>query len=52
MKAKNTIEHRKRKNPRSREKFEEARAKANKKRGKQKWVGGESVATGGHWERA
>jgi hypothetical protein len=47
-----TRRHRDRKNPRSRELYEAARKKANDARPKQRWVGGDSVATGGHWERA
>ena len=40
-----------RKNPRSAEQFAKLRHEQNATRGKQMWVGGDSVATGGHWER-
>jgi len=51
MKAKNPIDHRKRKNPRSRDVFAKQRKERNQTRPKQRWVGGESVAEGGHWVR-
>jgi hypothetical protein len=51
MKGKNTIDHRSRKNPHSAEMYQERRQKKNASRPKQRWVGGESVAEGGHWER-
>jgi len=44
-------DHRRRKNPRSAELYSEARKKVNASRPKQRWIGGESVAEGGHWER-
>jgi hypothetical protein len=40
-----------RKNPRSAELHAEERKKQNAARPKQRWVGGEAVATGGYWER-
>jgi len=43
--------HRNRKNPGSAEFFQKQRKEQNVARPKQRWVGGESVATGGRWER-
>jgi hypothetical protein len=43
--------HRDRKNPGMRDKHAAQRAATNAARPKQSWVGGESVAEGGHWER-
>lgn len=49
--GKNTKEHRDRKNPRSRDAYEKDRRARRDSRPKQRWVGGETVAEGGHWER-
>ncbi len=40
-----------RKNPRSRDLHNEVRKTRNAARPKQRWVGGETVKEGGHWER-
>ena len=40
-----------RKNPRSREIHDQERKARNAARGKQRWIGGETVKEGGHWER-
>lgn len=45
-------DHRRRKNQGSAEVFRKQRKARNEARPKQRWVGGESVATGGHWERS
>lgn len=50
-KKKNTVDHRKRKDGGSREHYSKLRKKRNEARPKQRWTGGDSVATGGHWER-
>lgn len=44
-------DHRHRKNPRSAEIAAEQRHERNMARPAQRWVGGESVAEGGHWSR-
>jgi hypothetical protein len=41
-----------RKNPRSAEVYAKLKREQNAARGKQMWVGGASVAEGGHWERS
>ena len=52
MKRKNEKDHWDRKAPMGRvEQFKKERAKRNAARPKQRWVGGESVKEGGHWER-
>jgi hypothetical protein len=43
-------DHRRRKNQGSAEVFRKQRKARNEARPKQRWVGGESVAEGGHWE--
>lgn len=50
-KKKNEKDHRQRKNGRSAELYAEYKRARNEKRPKQRWVGGESVAEGGHWTR-
>jgi len=47
----NRKDHRNRKSPGSKEFFDKQRFERNSARPKQKWVGGESVKQGGHWER-
>lgn len=44
-------DHRRRKNPGSAELFRKQKKARNEARPKQRWIGGESVAEGGHWER-
>ena len=44
-------QHRHRKNPHSHDLYKEANRAQNEKRPKQRWVGGDSVETGGHWTR-
>jgi len=44
-------DHRRRKNQGSAEVFRKQRKARNEARPKQRWVGGDSVAEGGHWER-
>ena len=51
MKRKNEIDHRVKKNPRSADLYQKQREAKNATRGKQIWVGGESIKEGGHWER-
>ena len=51
-KRKNEKDHDVRKDPGSMGFFRKQRKARNEARPKQRWVGGESVATGGHWERS
>lgn len=51
MKSKAEKSHHKRKSQGSAEFFRKQRRARNEARLKQRWVGGESVAEGGHWER-
>ena len=51
MKRKNEKDHRARRNMGSAEFFRKQRKETNATRGKQTWVGGETVKEGGHWER-
>lgn len=43
--------HRDRKNPHARDLFNRENQGQNSRRPKQRWVGGDSVATGGYWTR-
>lgn len=51
MKRKNEKDHRDRKAMGAAEFFRKQRKQRNAARPKQRWTGGESVNTGGHWER-
>lgn len=51
MKRKNEKDHFAKKSPGSKEMFDKQRKQRNQARPKQRWVGGESVKEGGHWER-
>jgi len=51
VKRKNEKDHRDRKSMGAAEFFRKQRKKQNEARPKQRWVGGESVKQGGHWER-
>ena len=51
MKRKNEKDHRSKKSMGAAEVFRKKRREQNATRPKQRWVGGESVKEGGHWER-
>jgi hypothetical protein len=51
MKRKNEKDHRARRNMGSAEFYRKQRKERNAARGKQVWVGGETIKEGGHWER-
>jgi hypothetical protein len=51
MKRKNEKDHRARRNMGSAEFYRKQRKDRNAARGKQAWVGGETIKEGGHWER-
>ncbi len=51
MKSKAEKSHHKRKSLGGAEFFRKQKRARNETRPKQRWVGGESIAEGGHWER-
>ena len=51
MKGKSEKNQNDRKNPGSADFFKKQRKEQNAARPKQRWIGGESVKGGGHWER-